>query len=194
MPRPGTLAVVGPLAFALALAGCGGSSNESADDTTTTAAATTTTTAASGGGGNARLPTESWSTYTSTAAKAKSVNTAAITTFRKCRTLASKGASSTRLQSCLDGSLSDIVTEGQKVLRTLQGFDSEVSGSCSSALSALQGYTKLYIASVNGLQSAIEGQGVGGQSGFATQLDDSQRALVRARASQASFEAACKPT
>jgi hypothetical protein len=187
MPRPGTWAVVGSLAFALALAGCGGSSNESAGDTTTTTMTT------SGGGGNERLSVESWAIYTSTAAKAKSVNTAAIKTFRKCRTLASKGASSTQLQACLDGSVSDVVTEGQKVLHTLQGLDSEVSGACSSAFTALEGYIKLYIASVNTLQSAIEGEGVGSQTGFATQLDNSQQALVRARASQAPFEATCKP-
>ena len=189
MPRPGTLAAVGLLTFALALAGCGGSSNKSAENTTT---ATTATTAKSGGG-NQRLSASSWATYESTAAKAKTVNTAAIKTFRKCRTLASTGASSTELQSCLGDSMSSVVSEGQKVLTTLQGLESGVSGACASALNALGGYVKLYIASVNSLQSAIKGGGVGGQTGFTTQLDNSQQVLVRARAAQAPVEAACKP-
>jgi hypothetical protein len=192
MPRPGTLAAVGLLALALTLAGCGGSSNKGAENTTTATNAATTTTAKSEGG-NKRLSASSWATYESTAAKAKSVNTAAIGTFKKCRALASRGASSTELQSCLGDSMSNVVSEGQKVLTALQGLESEVSGACASALNALGGYAKLYIASVNSLQSSIKGGGVGGQTGFTTQLDNSQAALVRARAAQPPTVAACKP-
>jgi hypothetical protein len=178
------LAVMGSLTLVLVSLGCGGSSDNSAEPTTT---ATTSS------GGNERLSESSWATYESEAAKAKTVNDAAIKTFRKCRVVAGNGASSSEVQTCLGNSMSSVVTEGQKLLDELNSLAGETSGACATALNTLNGNVKLYIASVNTLESSVKGKGVGGHASFPAQLDNTQQILVRTRASVPPVEAACKP-
>jgi hypothetical protein len=187
VPLRRLLAIIVSLAVALTLTGIGGASSAGAAGTRTAAPNATS------GGGNKRLSAQSWAVYKRAAAKAKSVNTAALATWTKCRVLAAKGASSSRIKTCLGDSLSTVVTEGQKLLKVLHRFDSRVAGACASSLTKLEGYTKLYIASVKPLQTALAGGGVGGQTGFGAQLDNARVALARARATQPPFEAACRP-
>jgi hypothetical protein len=148
---------------------------------------------AAAGGDNNRLSARSWAVYKRVRTKAKRINTAAIATFAKCRALASAGASNSKLQSCLGASITAVVTEGKKVLKVLRGFDDEVGGGCRASLTNLEGYTKLYIASVNALHTTIAGGGVGGQTGIESQIENAGTALARARAAQPKFEGACRP-
>jgi len=143
--------------------------------------------------GNDRLSARSWAVYKRVRTKAKAVNTLAIATFATCSALASKGASASRLESCLSKSITAVVTEGKKVLKVLRGFNDEVGGACESSLTKLEGYTKVYVASVNALQTAVGGGGVGGGSGLESQIDNARTALVHARAVQPKFETVCRP-
>jgi hypothetical protein len=165
----------------VALAGCGGSDNE---------AATTEQTATTPVAANKRLSQASWGTYTTAATEAKKVNQAAIKTFSKCRDLIVRHMQSQQIQQCFGDSTSSVVTEGKKFLTTLEGFDSEVGGDCAKALTDYQGNVKLYLASVNALDTGLDSN----TPPDATQVDQAQGALVRARASSTAFDAACKPT
>jgi hypothetical protein len=187
MPLIRIVAVIGLVGLALVPLGCGSSSSSSSTKATTT---TVTSTAA---GGNGRLSAASWAAYTSEAAHARAVNQASIKTFRKCRIVAGRGASASQVQVCLGDSMSTVVSEGQKLLATLQRFVQEASGACATAMTNVQGNVKLYISSVNTLQSSVAGEGVGGHGSFPTQLDNTQQILVRTRAAQPPVVAACKP-
>ena len=83
------------------------------------------------------------------------------------------------------------MTEGQKALTTLASFDDEAGGACATALTDLEGYVKLYIASVNSLGTAVD---QGNNASAQAAIDNSSEALARSRETFAPFEAACKPT
>ncbi len=187
VPHARMLGSVFLLAVALAVTGCG-----SSDDAATETAATAGTSA--GSGAAQRLSPQSWSNYVVARTKAKAVNTAALHRWAKCRAVASAGAPSARVQACLGNSMSTVVSAGEDMRATLQRLESDVSGRCGTKLDDLSGMIKLYIASVNAGQTALEGGGVGDQTGFDDDLDNSRQALVRARAQEPPFEAACKPT
>jgi hypothetical protein len=174
------LAALGTAVVGLVLAGCGGS--DSGSDTT---APTVTVPAA-----NQRLSAASWDTYVASAAQAQKVNQAAIKTFSKCRDLIVRHMQSQQIQQCFGTTTSDIVTQGKKFLATLNGFDGEVAGACAKALTDYQGYVKLYLSSVNALDTGLESN----SPPDATQVDQAKGALVRARAASTAFETACKPT
>jgi ABC-type glycerol-3-phosphate transport system substrate-binding protein len=165
----------------LALSGCGGSDNE-AD----TAPPTVNT-----GAANKRLSAASWDTYVTSATQAQKVNQAAIKTFSKCRDLIARNMQSEQIQQCFDDSTSDVVTEGQKFMATLAGFDDEVAGACAKALTDYEGYVKLYVSSVNALDTGLQGST---NPPDATQVDQASGALARARAASKPFETNCKPT
>jgi hypothetical protein len=141
---------------------CGGSDDEP------DSAGTTVDTAA--GGENRRLSDASWDEYVAARDRAQKVNTAATTTFAKCAKLA-PGADSDALDTCLGDSAASVVAEGESLLETLGGFEDEVGGACADALTKLDGYVKLYVASVNGVETAVDND----------------------QAARAPFEAACKP-
>ena len=167
--------------LALVAAGCGGSDDEGGE---TTATLTTETTA---GGGNVRLSAASWGTYTAALAEAQKVNQAATKTFAKCRDLLTQNVGSEQLQTCFGTTTSQVVTEGQQFLATLAAFDDEAGGACAKALTDYQGYVKLYISSVNALDSGLD------TTPSSQQVDEAAGAVVRARTAGAAFEAACKP-
>jgi hypothetical protein len=179
------LAVLACLACAVVPAGCGGSGNESGGGTTTTRSTTT-----AGSTGQGRLSPTSWATYTDVRDHARTVNTAAIKTFQKCRGLDFTSVSTEKIQSCLGDSTSSVVTEGQMVLKTLGGFEGEAGGACATALTQLEGNVHLYVASVNTLTSTVQR---GSPAGAPAQIDSATTALAHSRASQAAFESACKP-
>jgi hypothetical protein len=171
------------LAAAMLLAGaaCGGSDDDS-DATETTVEETTT-------GGDERLSAASWETYVADRDSARQVNAAATKTFAKCGKLA-PASDSEAIDKCLGDSASSVVAEGEKLMATLAGFEDEAGGACASALTNLAGSVKLYVASVNGVETAVEGDQVAGVS---AQIDEASEALENAREQQAPFEAACKP-
>ena len=189
---PQRLAVLGALALTLAAAGCGGSSSSSESSTTTEATTTEAATTGSSGGGsaNGRLSAATWATYEAGRAQAQSVNQSATATFRKCRQLVLSSADSSKVKSCLGDSTTSVVTAGQKALSTLQGFQSEASGACSTALTNYEGAVRLYVASVNALGGAVDR---GSSAQAQTAIDQSTHALATARTQGAKFEAACKP-
>ena len=162
------------------LAGCGGG-DDNGDDNAEPPTVTTAQTA------NVRLSASSWQTYETELAQAQKVNQAAIKTFSKCRDLLAQNVGSEKIQQCFGTTTSDVVTEGQKFLTTLEGFEDEVGGACAKAQTDYAGLVKLYIASVNALSSGDE------TSPSAVQVDEASGALVRARGAGQAFQAACKP-
>ena len=167
------------LLTAVALTGCGGS--DSGGDTNPP---TVTVPAA-----NQRLSAASWDTYVTSATQAQKVNQAAIKTFSKCRDLVVRNMQSQQIQQCFGSTTSEVVTQGKTFLTTLQGFEGQVAGACAKALTDYQGYVKLYLSSVNALDTGLDSS----SPPDATQVDQAQGALVRARASSRAFETACKP-
>jgi hypothetical protein len=160
--------------------GCGGS-----DDDSDSAGTTVETDA---GAENVRLSDASWDEYVTARDSSHRVNTAATTTFAKCAKLA-PGADSAAIDACLGDSAASVVAEGESLLETLGGYEDEVGGACADALTKLDGYVKLYVASVNGVETAVEND----QAGVSAQIDEATEALEEARAARAPFEAACKP-
>jgi hypothetical protein len=173
------LATVVAAVVGLLLAGCGGSDNE-AD----TSPPTVTVPAA-----NQRLSAASWDEYVAAGAQAQKVNQAAIKTFSKCRDLIVRNMQSQQIQQCFGTTTSDVVTQGKTFLTTLQGFEGQVAGACTKALTDYQGYVKLYLSSVNALDTGLDSS----SPPDATSVDQAQGALVRARAASKAFETACKP-
>jgi hypothetical protein len=172
----------GALAAGMLLLGaaCGGSDDDS------DSAGTTVETGA--GDENRRLSDASWDEYVAARDRAQEVNAAATTTFAKCAKLA-PGSDSEALDTCLGDSAASVVTEGESLLQTLGGFEDDVGGACADALTKLDGYVKLYVASVNGVETAVEND----QAGVSAQIDEATEALEEARAARAPFEVACKP-
>lgn len=167
----------------LALSGCGGSDEEAGETTVDTSTETV-------GAGGGRLSAASWATYEETRDQARAVNTAATKTFRKCRETVLGAADTDAVKACLGDSTTAVVTEGEKALATLTGFEDEVSGACASALTNLEGYYKLYLASVKSLGTSVEQGNVASVQGS---IDEASEALARGRATLGPFEAACKP-
>ena len=169
----------------LTLAACGGSDEDTTD---TTAPTTTATTGTAGGDGG--LSAASWATYLAARAKAQAVNDAATKKFQTCADLDFTSVSSEQIQACLGNSTSSVVTEGEKFMATLAGFEAEASGACATELKELSGYVKLYVGTVDALGRSVEGTvGIGAQQ----DLQNAQQVLGDARAQREPFEAACEP-
>jgi hypothetical protein len=176
-------------AAAFVLAGCGGSSN--GESGTTTAAATTTAAPSSAGGAgkNGRLSQAQWAEYSAVVAKAQAVNRPAIATFARCRKLIVSAANSQKVQTCLGNSTSAVVTAGKQTLTELEKVTAGTSGACAKAGQQLTGYVKLYVASVQAIQTTVSQNSVP----TTQSIDQATSALGRARAANAAFQAACKP-
>jgi hypothetical protein len=160
--------------------GCGGSDDDSDS--------TGTTVETGSGAENVRLSDASWDEYVTARDSSHQVNTAATKTFAKCAKVA-PGSDSAAIDTCLGDSAASVVAEGESLLETLGGFEDEVGGACADALTQLDGYVKLYVASVKGVETAVDAD----QAGVSTQIDEATEALEEARAARAPFEAACKP-
>ena len=179
------------LAFAAAfvLAGCGGSSN--GESATTTAAATTAPPSSSGGaaGKNGRLSQAQWAEYSAVVAKAQAVNRPAIATFSRCRKLVVSAQDPQKVKTCLGKSTGAVVTTGRETLTELEKVTAGTSGACAKAGQQLTGYVRLYVASVQAIQTTVSRNSVP----TTQSIDQATTALGRARAANAAFEAACKP-
>jgi hypothetical protein len=166
---------------AVVLSGCG-------DDDSSAETTVDVPTATDAGGG--RLSQESWDTYVQARDEARAVNTEATATFRRCRNDLPITASTDEVESCLGDSLSDVVSEGEEALETLEGFEDEVGGACAGALTELEGNLTLYIASVKSLEGIVE---QGDPAGVQAAVDNATTALEQEREAFAPFEAACRP-
>jgi hypothetical protein len=167
--------------FVFVLAGCGGSS--SSESSTSTAAATTV------GGQNTRLSMASWNEYTAVRDKARTVNNAAIATFSRCRKVAVSAQDPSKVEACIGKSTSSVVTTGKQTLTELDQATADASGACAKASEDLTGYVKLYVASVQALDTSMSQNTVPST----TSIDQATTALKNARASNVAFVAACKP-
>jgi hypothetical protein len=166
----------------LALSGCGGDDDSAAETTVDAPTAT--------GSENSRLSQESWDTYVEARDEARTVNAEATKTFRRCRTTLPPTADTQQVEACLGDSLTDLVSEGEQALETLEGFEDEVGGACAAALAELEGNLTLYIASVKSLEGIVE---QGDPAGAQAAIDNAATALEQERQAFAPFEAACKP-
>jgi hypothetical protein len=172
-----------PIALSiLVLAGCGGSS--SSESATTTAPATS-----AGGGKNTRLTQAEWNEYLAVREKARTVNTAATATFSRCRKVAVSAQDSSKVEACIGKSTDSVVTTGKQTLTELDKVTADTSGACAKASQSLTGYVKLYVASVQALDTSMSQNTVPPTQS----IDQAVTALKHARASNAAFEAACKP-
>jgi hypothetical protein len=180
------LAALAVLAAAALLAGCGGSDDDEAGPTTSAPAETETSTTA----GDTRLSAASWASFQTAAARAQKTNQAATAVFRRCADEIPTAPNGDAVAACMGGAAGTVVAEGTRLLDTLDGFEQEASGACAAALDDLAGYTKLYVSSVNGLETSIENDQTAGMQG---QIDDSLQVLAQARAARAPVTAACKP-
>jgi hypothetical protein len=172
-----------PIALSvLVLAGCGGSS--SSESTTTTAPATS-----AGGGKNTRLTQAQWNEYVAVRDKARAVNTAATATFARCRKVAVSAQDPSKVEACIGKSTDSVVTTGKQTLTELDKVTADTSGACAKASQSLTGYVKLYVASVQALDTSMSQNTVPPTQS----IDQATTALGHARASNAAFEAACKP-
>ena len=172
-----------PIALSvLVLAGCGGSS--SSESTTTTAPATS-----AGGGQNTRLTQAQWNEYVAVRDKARTVNTAATATFSRCRKVAVSAQDPSKVEACIGKSTDSVVTTGKQTLTELDKVTADTSGACAKASKSLTGYVKLYVASVQALDTSMSQNTVPPTQS----IDQAVTALNHARASNAAFEAACKP-
>jgi hypothetical protein len=167
----------------LLLAGCGGDDDDGGD------AAATTPATEQASGGNERLDEDSWLEYEELRDNARTVNDAAVETFRTCRDLTLTTVPQDQVEECLGDSAGKVVDEGRKVLAELDGFAGEVSGACSDALVDLQGNIKQYSSSVLAIQNSVD------QSRIPTtdDIDAALSTLTASRAAATKFEAACKP-
>lgn len=177
------LAVLGAAAL---LAGCGGSDEDEAGQATTAPAETETSTSAE----NTRLSAASWASYQAAAARAQKTNQAATAVFRRCADKIPSAPDGDAVTACMGGAAGRVVDEGKRLLDTLDGLAQEASGACAAALEDLAGNVKLYVSSVNGLETSIENDQTAGMQG---QIDDSLEVLAQARAARAPVTAACKP-
>jgi hypothetical protein len=175
-------------AAAFVLAGCGGSSG--GESATTTAAATTAPSSAGGGGGkNGRLSQAQWAEYSAVLANAQKVNRPAIATFSRCRRLIASNQNPEQVSACLGKSTSAVVTTGKQTLTELEKVTAGTSGACAKAGQQLTGNVKLYVATVQSIQTTVSQ----GKAPTTQSIDMALSQLGRARASNAAFEAACKP-
>lgn len=179
--RPVTIAAAVALACAAGAAGCGGDDGSGAEATT----APTATVAK-----DARLSQASWQTYLKARTRAQAVNATATKKFRACRSLIEADTDPQEVQSCLGDTPTKVVSEGQQLIATLDGFQDETGGACADAGTALSGYVNSYVATINAVNDAIDR---GNVTFVQQQLDEAARALAGARASRAPFEAACRP-
>jgi hypothetical protein len=158
---------------------CGGS-DESGKSTTTT----TTTSAA----GNERLSSADWAAYQMAFADAQAVNADAVKAFTKCRNLVGTNADAEKVKTCLGDATTAVVSEGQKFLRVLEGFD--VSGACDAARLELVNYVRAYVSSVNGINRSLD---AGSTASLGANVTNATHGLTEARKAEPKFTAACKP-
>lgn len=170
------------------LAGCGGSDDDSDEASTTTSVPAETETATTAE--NTRLSAASWATFQAAAARAQKVNQSATAVFRRCADKIPTATNGDAVASCMGGATGTVVQEGTSLLQTLDGLEQETSGACAAALADLAGNVKLYVSSVNGLNTSVENDQTAGMQG---QIDDSLEVLAQARAARAPVTAACKP-
>ena len=93
------------------------------------------------------------------------------------------------MKACIGKSTSSVVTTGKQTLTELDKLTAETSGACAKASEDLTGYVKLYVASVQALETSMSQNTVPG----AQSIDQAVSALQHARASTPAFDAACKP-
>jgi hypothetical protein len=186
--RVAPLAALAVLTAVAALAGCGGSDDDGDEASTTTSVPAETETATTAE--NTRLSAASWASFQTAAARAEKVNQSATAIFRRCSDKIPTAPNGDAVAACMGGATSTVVKEGTTLLQTLDGLEQETSGACAAALEDLAGYVKLYVSSVNGLDTSIENDQTAGMQG---QIDDSLEVLARARAARAPVTAACKP-
>jgi hypothetical protein len=177
------LIVLWTIVVALVLAGCGGSSSNNSESSGSTTESTST------GGKNTRLSQTSWNEFTAVRAKARTVNNTAIVTFSHCRMVIVSAQSPDEVQDCLGTSTSSVVKTGKETLTKLDELTADTSGACAKASEDLTGYVKLYVASVQALQTGIAQNKVP----TTQSIDQALTALKHARASDVAFVAACKP-
>lgn len=169
------------------LAGCGGSDDDDESAPTTSAPAETETSTTAG---NTRLSAASWASFQTAAARAQKTNQAATAVFRRCADKVPTTQAGDAVATCMGGAATTVVDEGTRLLQALDGLEQEASGACAAALADLSGNVKLYVSSVNGLETSIENDQTAGMQG---QIDDSLQVLAQARAARAPVTAACKP-
>jgi hypothetical protein len=157
---------------------CGGS-DESGKSTTTT-----TTSAAA----NERLSSADWAAYQMAFADAQAVNADAVKAFTKCRNLVGTNADAEKVKTCLGDATTAVVSEGQKFLRVLEGFD--VSGACDAARLELVNYVRAYVSSVNGINRSLD---AGSTASLGANVTNATHGLTEARKAEPKFTAACKP-
>jgi hypothetical protein len=169
--------------LAFAVSGCGGSSSSG----TTTSAATTSTSA----GQNERMTQAQWSEYIAVRDHARDVNNKAIATFKTCQQLVLSSAPADKVNACLGNSTASVVTEGKATLAELDKLGPQLSGACAQAHEQLAGNVKLYVASVQAVDTSLKQNNL---SSGNPSLENALHALEQTRASSAAFDAACKPT
>jgi hypothetical protein len=157
---------------------CGGS-DESGKSTTT---ATTST------AGNERLSSADWAAYQTALADAQAVNADAVKAFTRCRDLVGTNADAEKVKTCLGDATTAVVSEGQKFLRVLEGFD--VSGACDAARLELVNYVRAYVSSVNGINRSLD---AGSTASLGANVTNATHGLTEARKAEPKFTAACKP-
>jgi hypothetical protein len=107
----------------------------------------------------------------------------------RCRDVAASATDLDKVKACIGKSTSSVVTTGKQTLTELDKLTAETSGACAKASEDLTGYVKLYVASVQALETSMSQNTVPG----AQSIDQAVSALQHARASTPAFDAACKP-
>jgi hypothetical protein len=168
--------------LAFAVAGCGGSdSGSSADSTGSTTAASQK---------NVRMTNAAWADYVAVRTEARTVNNKAIATFSTCRGLIFSSAPPEKVNACLGDSASSVVTTGKKTLHELDTFAADVAGECAKANETLAGNVKLYVASIQTVETSVSN---GNVHGAEPHITNALEALKHTKTSSAAFDTACKP-
>jgi hypothetical protein len=168
-------------ALCVGASACGGSDESGGGEATTT----TTTSAA---GGNERLSSADWAAYQTALANAQAVNADAVKAFTRCRDLVGTNADAEKVKTCLGDATTAVVTQGQKFLGVLEGFD--VSGACDTARLELVNFVRAYVSSVNGINRSLD---AGSTASLGANVTNATQGLTEARKAEPKFTAACKP-
>jgi hypothetical protein len=174
-------AVLGP-----ALAGCGGDDDSAGGTGGTTTSAATMTQATQ----DERLTPAGWNEYTEVRDEARTVNNAAIVTFKKCRKVLYGSDERASPSMCFGDSLANLTGVGKDTLAFLTSQQADVGGACGKANAELTGYVKLYTASAQTLADSVAKDEV--PRSPAT-IDNALVALDHTKAASVAFDAACKP-
>jgi hypothetical protein len=169
------------IAASLVLGGCGSSSDANSETTTSTKAKSEQ---------NVRLTPAAWNDFTAVREHARTVNNTAIATFRTCRSLIYSSASPEKVNACLGNSTATVVSTGKDTLKALEAQSKDIAGACADANTQLHGYVKVYVASIQAVQSAVDR---GNVTAAQPHIDNALLALEHTRAANTKFETACKP-